>query len=475
MTEEVVERIFKKTEVKEHLAKLGLAELMDYKKLQERTNVETMMKMMTIGSPPAEMFSDGDQSPLRGAEAQVLRNQWASGLDYDITNEHLTDWLRTLYKGDYSLASRLLGGLSKSQADKLLEKRESLLNVSAVFHVIIGARCLYGDNSLFDLIRERIENKKGHIKILSKLLEMGADLTPKDMAGYTPLHHCLTSFRNSTTLIMAEMLLRAGADPNLQNRFGCSPIFECIMAADVDAIKLLLKYGASTGVKENDAGQTPLKMASSFPKVMQLFSKAGMQKAKDMRAEQKDAAGGSFRLCGGGCGSEGVKRCTGCYMVFYCGAGCQRSAWPGHEAACKTSQAQYRTVDLGINPAKGVALTLNYKTQKVSSTTYAGLPSKKHFVVKIQVPIQAGSGFCEPTHADFMIYNEDRSVTGFLKREGQEDIYDRLNSSIRNRGVNGVKAFYYAIFSGTMKGNEGPVDTIQLKINSELMLPMKNW
>ena len=132
--------------------------------------------------------------------------------------------MRTLYKGDYSLTIKHLGKLSVSQASKILEKRESLLNVSAVFHVIIGARCLYGDNALFASVREKIENKNGHILILSKLLEMGVDLKAKDMAGYTPLHHCLTSMRNHTTLTMAEMLLKAGADPDLQNRSGCSPV-----------------------------------------------------------------------------------------------------------------------------------------------------------------------------------------------------------------------------------------------------------
>jgi hypothetical protein len=114
---------------------------------------------------------------------------------------------------------------------------------------------------------------------------------------------------------MAEMLLKAGADPDLQNRNGCSPIFECIIAADVEAIKLLLKFKASTEIKEYDAGITPFRMASSFPKVSRLFSKSGMQKARKMRAEQKAAAGGSFKLCGGGCGAAGTKRCTGCFMV----------------------------------------------------------------------------------------------------------------------------------------------------------------
>ena len=73
-----------------------------------------------------------------------------------------------------------------------------------------------------------------------------------------------------------------------------------------------------------------------------------------------------------------------------------------------------------------------------------------------------------------MIYNKDRSVMGFLKREGHEDIYDILNTDIRNKGSNGVKAFYYAIFKEIKKG-KGTVSTTQLKINSEVMLPMENW
>ena len=410
-------------------------------------------------------------------------------MGYNPTSEHLTDWMKALYKGDYSLVMKLLGNLSQAQASKLLEKRESLLNVSAVFHVIIGARCLYGNNSLFTALREKIENKKGHIKILSKLLNMGADLKAKDMAGYTPLHHCLTSLRNDTTLTMAEMLLKTGADPDLQNRNGCSPIFECIISADVEAIKLLLKYGASTDVKEYDAGITPVRMASSFPKVSKLFSKAGMLKAKKMRAEQKAAAGGSFRFCGGGCGAAGTKRCTGCFMVsgrfsclqltslpqvLYCGEACQRSAWTGHSGDCKTSQAQYRPVDLVLThgTAGEVRNTINYKTQKVYSHNYTGQPNKKHFVIKIQVCQQ--SVLCEAAYVDLMIYNEERSVMGFLKREGHEEIYDALNTEIRNRGVDGLKGFYYGIFKGVKK-EKGKASTMQIKINSEVMLPTETW
>ena len=141
--------------------------------------------------------------------------------------------------------------------------------------------------------------------------------------------------------------------------------------------------------------------------------------------------------------------------MLYCGDACQRSAWPGHSAACKISQAKYKPVDLVSNPAGAgsVGVYLNYKSKKVHSCQNSGQPGKNNFVVKIQVPVEDGSGFAEAGHGEFMIYNKDRSVMGFLKREGHEDIYDILNTDIRNKGSNGAKAFYYATFREIKKGN----------------------
>ena len=162
--------------------------------------------------------------------------------------------------------------------------------------------------------------------------------------------------------------------------------------------------------------------------------------------------------------------------MLYCGEACQRSAWVGHAATCKTSQAQYKPVELVTQQgtAGQVNTTINYKTQKVHSHQLTGQPNKKHFVIKIQVPIQDGSGFRETMYGDFMIYNEDRSMMGFLKREGHKDVYDTLNKDIRNRGIDSLKGFYYAIFKDIKKG-KGKVSTIQININSEVMLPMESW
>jgi ankyrin repeat protein len=217
---------------------------------------------------------DGDQSQLKGDKAQVLRNQWDSGMDYNpahLDNDHLSGWLRALWSGDYEVVMGFINKVEKKEVNQLLEIRESLLNVSAVFHVIIGARTLCGQNPLFRDIQmaanRMMEVKNKHQDILAKLLELGANIHAKDIAGYTPLHHCLTSYSNSTTMFMARQLLKAGANPNLQNRFGCTPLFEPVMAANLDAVKLLLEFGGDPDIKENDAGISCRYTATFLPKV----------------------------------------------------------------------------------------------------------------------------------------------------------------------------------------------------------------
>ena len=317
-------------------------------------------------------------------------------------------------------------------------------------------------------------------------------MNAKDISGATPLHHWLTRYGNETTLVLGKIVLKNGVDPNVQNRFDCSPLFECCLNVEnmqtIDAIKLFLKYGASPNIKEYEAGVTCYSMAKGSSQILQLFSAAGMKEAGKKRKIQKEVSGGSPRMCGGGCGKEGLKRCTGCYLVYYCGTNCQNTAWSSHSSQCEESRAQYKTVRL-ITQEDWVYH--NHKSRNVSvGNIKKHKPLKNHSVVKVQVPLErkmnSKSNEVWLVYSDdsvqvplntksnegLFVYNEDRSICGYLCR-GQEDTYNKLRHEIENSGFNGQKAFYYAIYKSSKIVGKTIVEGVE--INVEVMLPVEKW
>jgi len=370
-------------------------------------------------------------------------------------NGLMSAWMKTLFFGDYDTfqgeAMKMLWSDLQTEEDakKLIEKRETRMNITSIFLVIIGARCL--ESSLPELRAMQDASQNGHIGILKELLNMGANLQAKDIAGQTPLHHCLTAFGNNTTLQMAELLLIAGADPNLQNRFGSTPLPECIMASKIDAIKLLLKFGTKPEIQDYD-GTSALDMALHYPLVRELFSKNGSSLAKQERKELR--AEGAFK-CGGGCGKTGSKRCTGCYLVYFCSNTCLKSAWKTHKTQCKETKSHYKTVQLKAHSG----CSFSNLTGETFIHKPTDRPAKKHFVVKVQ----------GKEGKDLMMYNEERSMMGHLCRRGNEVVYDALCRVLEDHGVQGQKAFFYAIFK------ERNRSAITLDINPETMVPAETW
>ena len=115
----------------------------------------------------------------------MFRNAWAGGLDTHPANGLLSPWAKALFSGDYEETLMMLDFWNSKGGDvrKLIEKRETLYNISASFLVIIGARLLTNTDPQFDSVRSAVNNKGGHTKILVKLLELGANLAVHDFAG----------------------------------------------------------------------------------------------------------------------------------------------------------------------------------------------------------------------------------------------------------------------------------------------------
>ena len=408
------------------------------------------------GSVPIPGSSEeSDQSPLSGKDAQFLRNLWASGMDYlphEPMFHWLSPWLKIIYSGDYCGFLKMIENKKNSEIQELLSKRETMLNVSAIFHVVIGARSLAVENEMFHQVQKMSKGimnvKNEHMKILIKLLTLGVDVNVHDIAGFTPLHHCCSAFGNEVTFKMAERLIRAGANVNSKNRFGETPLINLAMSTHYGAVELLLKNGADPYLKEND-GCSAHSMTKFNPKMQSLFRESYKQNIKDKR---RDPDYQRITKCSN-CGKidQENSKCTGCYLVWYCSVKCQKANWGLHKAQCSKTKSQYRICT--YNPF--FISSLLGKGKWVSNPIYSKPPAlndlkKRHFVVKTQISDDKSS---------IHVSNKDQSFSVVIKEEGNGDVYNILFEKISSEGFQGKKGYFHLILE------VGDNESCQFRIN----------
>ena len=98
-----------------------------------------------------------------------------------------------------------------------------------------------------------------HREVAKLLIESGADLNVPDRNGRTPLHWCIKLGNEE----VSNLLVEAGAELNLADRHGVTPLHEVALSGSTLVAQLLIDCDADLNVTDNDL-RTPLHHCSMW-------------------------------------------------------------------------------------------------------------------------------------------------------------------------------------------------------------------
>lgn len=102
----------------------------------------------------------------------------------------------------------------------------------------------------------RLAAREGRVKVITPLLQSGAQINGRSSEGQTALMYAARSCRPQ----IVESLVSLGADVDLVDRKGRSAMIHATRTSCVPVVKTLLREGASLGV-EDGSGRTALRYA----------------------------------------------------------------------------------------------------------------------------------------------------------------------------------------------------------------------
>ena len=123
----------------------------------------------------------------------------------------------------------------------------------------------------------------GDTEIVEALLAVGLDPNARNAYGSTPLHSAVIFARmpsyfpvnlvgfgfdendreESIKDLMIELLVDSGADPNVRDAYGISPLYLATRFADTEIVMVLLEVGANPNIRDS-FGNSPLHWAVNF-------------------------------------------------------------------------------------------------------------------------------------------------------------------------------------------------------------------
>ena len=214
-------------------------------------------------------------------------------------------WSKSCEKGDLPSIKELL-----SEEPWHLDQRESLLRYSGLHFAINGCQ---NEPSI-----ER------HFECVKYLVEEGADVNAKDLMGMPVLAPCLGILEPKKGLKIADYLVKHGADVNARDRFGFTLLFsQSSMNPNFESsVEWLLRNGADVNAVSNDG--EPLRFLPVIEQdreFCQLLKKLSLEECKRQKEVARKSA--DYKTCPVCMEREDLKRCSGCYLKWYCSRQCQ--------------------------------------------------------------------------------------------------------------------------------------------------------
>jgi len=379
-----------------------------------------------------------DLSPLNpGYESYLIRYKYGTGFDAPGSllrpngMPYFSQWYMSLYYGNYTEIVRMITSIPTEDRNKLLKKREGMSKLCAIFLPVIGARSLHREG-----VPKQPYFEYRHIEVLELLIKLGANVRVPDLVGCTALHHCFVAC-NDVTYKLALKLLEAGADPNAPDRFLETPIFNAARHQDMKAVQILMDHKANPYLKDFN-GKTVFALfdMNTHPEMIMLLRKNDAYLAEKKRKVAKQE--NDFKKCRK-CKKDASKRCTGCFLVWYCSSDCQRSDWRDHKVQeCHKISDGYEEVEIDVEHSESHAYQ-SLKTGKIHNCSFQA--KKSSFVVNISVT-RVLQMACQDK--PLLLYNKDRDVQFSIK--SKSSLAKKLtNIIINNDKTNVYKGYFYCV------------------------------
>ena len=238
--------------------------------------------------------------------------------------QYFSSFFIDIFFGNYTEFKDHIKSLSKEELDRAMKKREGYCQQSPIFAPILGLNMVDIESKWFtDQQIKEIRtmysgcNEHKHLKILKKLIRLGADVNAHDINGFTPLQHAV-KYQNEG---MITVLLKHGANPNSESRVGLSPLYplrnsssECQM----NCIDVLIQHNARLFAKDD---------------INELRASVENHGPKHLAIKVREAHPRGNKECEK-CGRPTSKQCGACGKVYYCTPYCQKLDWKFHKITC---------------------------------------------------------------------------------------------------------------------------------------------